>query len=326
MWGQTGAKLYGSKSGADYVDNQKRFSLFCKAAIESLRALPCGPGESSVIVANDWHSALVPVLLKDVYQPRGEFLNTKVAFTVHNIAFQGRFWADSFPDLGLPASSLERFEFSDGFPQVFDELAPAGEVEDEVAAPPGVRFPKLNWLQAGITAADKLITVSPNYATEIASGPELGVELHHAVKAKGVEGIVNGIDVADWSPSTDKFLSFKYNAATVEAGKAYAKAALQVRVAAALPLAGCWGSLLAAIHDQIAELSAPRAHPPLLFRARRRRPACRWTPPPPCLASSGGWRSRRAWTSCWPPSPSCRRAPTCRSSCWAPARRRWRRL
>lgn len=33
-----------------------------------------------MIVANDWHTAMVPVLLKDVYQPRGEFKNTKVAF------------------------------------------------------------------------------------------------------------------------------------------------------------------------------------------------------------------------------------------------------
>ena len=61
VWGQTGSKLYGAKSGADYVDNQSRFALFCRAAIESLRALPFGPGEECVIVANDWHTALVPV-------------------------------------------------------------------------------------------------------------------------------------------------------------------------------------------------------------------------------------------------------------------------
>ena len=88
MWGITGSKLYGPKSGADFIDNQKRFALFCKAAIESLRALPFGPGEDATIVANDWHSALIPVLLKDVYQPAGEFLGTKVALTIHNIAFQ----------------------------------------------------------------------------------------------------------------------------------------------------------------------------------------------------------------------------------------------
>jgi len=64
VWGKTGSKLYGARSGADYIDNHKRFTLFCKAAIESARALPFGPGEDCVFVANDWHSALVPLMLK----------------------------------------------------------------------------------------------------------------------------------------------------------------------------------------------------------------------------------------------------------------------
>lgn len=64
VWGKTGSKLYGARSGSDYIDNHKRFTLFCKAAIESTRALPFGPGENCVFVANDWHSALVPLLIK----------------------------------------------------------------------------------------------------------------------------------------------------------------------------------------------------------------------------------------------------------------------
>jgi granule-bound starch synthase len=64
VWGKTGSKLYGARSGADYVDNHKRFTLFCKAAIESVKVLPFGPGEDCVFVANDWHSGLVPLLIK----------------------------------------------------------------------------------------------------------------------------------------------------------------------------------------------------------------------------------------------------------------------
>lgn len=41
-----------------------------------------------VIVCNDWHTALLPVLLKDVYQPRGEYTKTKVALTIHNLSYQ----------------------------------------------------------------------------------------------------------------------------------------------------------------------------------------------------------------------------------------------
>lgn len=64
VWGKTGSKLYGAKSGADYVDNPKRFRIFCEACIEAVRTLPFGPGEDCVFVANDWHTAMVPVLLK----------------------------------------------------------------------------------------------------------------------------------------------------------------------------------------------------------------------------------------------------------------------
>lgn len=64
VWGKTGSKLYGNRSGSDFIDNHKRFTMFCKAAIESVRALPFGPGEDCVFVANDWHSALIPLIIK----------------------------------------------------------------------------------------------------------------------------------------------------------------------------------------------------------------------------------------------------------------------
>ncbi|GFH08294.1 starch synthase, chloroplastic/amyloplastic, partial [Haematococcus lacustris] len=133
VWGKTGAKLYGPASGADYVDNHERFALFCKAAIESMKALPFGTGDDAIFVANDWHSALVPVLLKDVYQPRGQFTKAKSALCIHNIAFQGRMWADTFDDLGLPASSRAKLDFQDGNPKVYTEKDP---LDETTALPP----------------------------------------------------------------------------------------------------------------------------------------------------------------------------------------------
>ncbi len=118
VWGKTGSKLYGPKSGADYVDNHKRFSLFNKAAIEATRVLPFGFGEDVVFVANDWHSSLVPVLLKDVYQPKGQFTKAKVALCIHNIAFQGRMWEETFGEIQLPDASKAKFQFTDGIPKV----------------------------------------------------------------------------------------------------------------------------------------------------------------------------------------------------------------
>jgi len=225
VYGKTGSKLYGPKSGADYVDNHRRFSLFNKAAIEAVKALPFGPGEDCVFVANDWHSALLPVVLKDVYQARGEFKGTKCALCIHNIAFQGRMWADTFKDLGLPESSRQKFAFQDGNARVYTEDDPLEE--DEVAVRTTGTFEKVNWLKAGILSADRVLTVSPNYATEIMSGPDKGVELNTFLRQKGVTGIVNGMDVEEWDPATDKLLTVKYDKTNVMAGKAAAKEQLQ---------------------------------------------------------------------------------------------------
>jgi hypothetical protein len=53
-------------------------TTYCTLLPQAVRTLPFGPGEDCVFVANDWHASLLPVLLKDVYQPKGEFKNTKV--------------------------------------------------------------------------------------------------------------------------------------------------------------------------------------------------------------------------------------------------------
>lgn len=52
-----------------------------------------------------------------------------------------------------------------GYPKVFDAASPADESSKLPEVAPGVSFKKLNWLKAGILACDKLLTVSPNYAT-----------------------------------------------------------------------------------------------------------------------------------------------------------------
>lgn len=49
-------------------------------------------------------------------------------------------------------------------------------------------------------------------------------------QAGGVEGIVNGMDTTDWSPNVDKFLDVKYDADTVDEGKALAKETLQAEL------------------------------------------------------------------------------------------------
>jgi granule-bound starch synthase len=56
--------------------------------------------------------------LQEVYQPRGQFKSAKVAFCIHNIAFQGRFWPESFKDMALPQSTMNKLGFIDGYSKV----------------------------------------------------------------------------------------------------------------------------------------------------------------------------------------------------------------
>ena len=235
VWGKTGSKLYGKKSGADYADNQIRFRIFCEAAIEAARCLPFSYGEKVTFVANDWHSALVPVLLKEKYQPMGEFVDAKAAFCVHNIAFQGRFWSEDWSELSLPETAKPLFDMTDGHPRVFSEDEPADLADETTLAESGASFAKLNWMKAGFLSSDKNITVSPNYACEVAMDAEKGVELDDVIaEAGGIEGIVNGMDTDDWNPLKDKFLSVKFGPSSVVEGKMAAKQELQAE--AGLPV------------------------------------------------------------------------------------------
>ena len=78
-----------------------------------------------------------------------------------------------------------------------------------------VRGRKINWLKAGMLESDLVLTVSPNYASELISGEDRGVELDTIVKKTGITGISNGMDVQEWDPSSDKYLEVKYDSTTV---------------------------------------------------------------------------------------------------------------
>ncbi|KAI7996579.1 hypothetical protein LOK49_LG10G02347 [Camellia lanceoleosa] len=89
---------------------------------------------------------------------------------------------------------------------------------------------KINWMKGGILESDRVVTVSPYYAQELVSGIDKGVELDNIIHKTGIIGIVNGMDVQEWNPSTDKYIDIKYNATIVMAAKRLLKEALQAEV------------------------------------------------------------------------------------------------
>jgi len=90
----------------------------------------------------------------------------------------------------------------------------------------------VNLSKAALVCADRVLTVSPNYAREIQT-PQNGFGLHDFVRAKAssgrVVGILNGIDDA-WNPQTDKKISFNYSVNDFIEGKRRNKGALQAEL------------------------------------------------------------------------------------------------
>jgi starch synthase len=192
---------YSAPDGGDWPDNHRRFALLGWVAA----ALAHGADPNwrpDIVHCHDWHAGLAPAYL------RADGDRAPSVFTVHNLAYQGFFPAGLFADLALPASffAIDGVEFYGG----------------------------LSFLKAGLFYADRLTTVSPTYASEIQT-PAFGWGLDGLLRARAdvLNGILNGVDPAVWSPENDALLPRGYSARDAAAGKAAAKAALSQRFALA---------------------------------------------------------------------------------------------
>lgn len=165
--------IYGDTSFAPYEDNLERFSLFDLASLSACINLNWKP---DIIHCHDWTSGLIPVFLKNLNNIF--FMNTKTVFTIHNLAYQGIFSRMGFL---LTGSKPNEASFSNG---------------------------QLNMMQSGIATSDFITTVSPTYAKEIQE-PEQGCRLDPILvrRKEYLKGIVNGIDINEWNPESDKLLN-----------------------------------------------------------------------------------------------------------------------
>jgi starch synthase len=179
---------YSDASGRDWDDNWHRFAAFARAAADIAGGAVKGRS-FDLVHAHDWQTGLVPAYLRLAPLTGGRPMPRVVpsVITIHNMAFQGYYPAEVFPQLGLP---------------------PAAWTVDGVESYGGVGF-----LKAGMQLADAITTVSPTYAGEIRS-VEFGMGLEGLVLARSnrVHGILNGIDTAEWNPGNDPHLAANYTA------------------------------------------------------------------------------------------------------------------
>lgn len=182
----------------NHLDEQRRFLLLQRAALESLQRMQFAP---DIVHCNDWHTGLLPLMLKTSYAWDRLFQNTRSVMSIHNIGYQGQFGLHTLAETGIG-----------------DIVAHMND--DDMAH--GI----INWLREGVTHAHAVSTVSPTYAQEICT-PSGGYGLDGTLRARSSApiGILNGVDYDSWNPANDHFLPASYSPKDLR-GKAACKKAL----------------------------------------------------------------------------------------------------
>lgn len=188
---------YLAPGGSDWPDNGLRFAALSRIAADiGLGAVPSFVPD--IVHAHDWQAGLVPAYLHYAGSRR-----PGTVMTIHNMAYPGLFSHDLLGAIGLPPDSFSMH---------------------------GVEYyGTISYLKAGLQFADRITTVSPNYAREIL-GDEAGMGFAGLLRERSavLSGILNGIDTRVWNPSTDIHIASRYEARDLR-WRAANKAALQQR-------------------------------------------------------------------------------------------------
>ena len=181
-----------------HYDDAERFTFFARAVLEILPVIDFKP---DIIHCNDWQSALTPVFYSAFYSKDPWYHGIKTVFTIHNIQYQGTYGMELVGDVvGLTPETAGLVEYD-------------GDV---------------NFMKGAIECANKVTTVSPSYANEILD-PWYSHGLDTILRERQwkLQGILNGIDVINYDPETDKAIAKNYTVKDVKKGKAICKEDLQ---------------------------------------------------------------------------------------------------
>ncbi|HIG74105.1 MAG TPA: glycogen synthase [Bacteroidetes bacterium] len=183
-----------------FANADDRFPAFQLCALDWLATALAGTDrQPDVLHLHDHHTGLIPALA--AHDGRFAALrDTPTVFTIHSADHQG--WAPWHVWEKTGASVPDAHTFQQN-----------GDT--------------LNAMRAALRFADRITTVSPTYAQELQASDEMAHGLADAFRqrAESFSGIVNGVDGADWDPSTDRHLPATYSADDL-AGKAETKRAV----------------------------------------------------------------------------------------------------
>lgn len=176
------------------ADDIERYLYFSRAAIEFMYKRELN---ADIIHLHDWQSAVIAPLYYDVYKAKG-YNKPKIAFTIHNIEYQGLCSPGNLDMIGLDGPSY----------LVPDKLQ---DNKDH-----GL----INLLKGGIVYSDMVTTVSPNYSKEVLT-PQGGRGLDQTLLRyeSKFSGILNGIDYSYWNPEIDRYLPAHFSSREMPANK-----------------------------------------------------------------------------------------------------------
>jgi starch synthase len=189
---------YVNAAGLPWADNHLRFGLLGYVAAQLAAGALDPQWRAEVVHAHDWHAALAPVYLRQ--HPANA---VRSVFTIHNLAFQGRF------PLNLA-----------------DELA----LHPALLTPAALEFHgDLSFMKGALVHADAITTVSPTYAREILT-QETGEGLEGVLRERvaALHGILNGVDTTVWDSTNDAALVTRYDSKGAVAAKLTNRRALRL--------------------------------------------------------------------------------------------------
>ena len=155
------------------LEDGYKYAFFSLAVLELAKALNWQP---DILHANDWHTAIAVYALKLKRKQDVFFTNTKSLLTIHNLPYLGNEAGPALSGFGLPP----------------------------VVEPSLPDWSRNMPLPMGLWAADKINTVSVEYANEILT-EEFGSGLYQYLQTRkdDISGILNGLDQESWDPSSD---------------------------------------------------------------------------------------------------------------------------
>lgn len=170
-------------------DKDEQYAFFSRAVLEMINQIDFQP---DIIHCNDWQTGPLSLMLKDNYQIYDFYREIRTVFSIHNLAYQGKFDPHVVGDI----LGVSNYHLTSG----------------------NIRHDGLvNYMKAGIMYSDIINTVSETYAEEIKTR-YYGEGLDYILRMRDNDlyGILNGIDYDEFNPADDKRIYYNYDKDNLE--------------------------------------------------------------------------------------------------------------